>query len=136
VDEISRTAGARVLVVEDDPSAARFAEYVLKVLCGCDVTCTADPEVALALLAGQPWDLVVTDLELPHMSGLALLESAREFAPDMPFVVLTALLTTRRFDAARRLGADILLEKPVSPERLAGAVARLVGRGRSRPGGR
>jgi DNA-binding response OmpR family regulator len=128
VDEISRVTGARILVVEDDPSAARFAEYVLSVCHGCDVTCAADPETALALLAGQSWDLVVTNVDLPHMSGLGLLESAREFLPDMPFVVMSASLTTERFAAARRPGADILLEKPATPQRLADAVASLLGR--------
>ena len=130
--EISRADGARVLVVEDDPSAARFAEYVLGALCGFAVTCTADPEMALGLLAGQPWDVVVADVELPRISGLGLLAAVREFAPDMPFVVMTASLTAERAAAARRLCADILLEKPVAPRRLAGAVAGLVAAARGR----
>jgi two-component system response regulator HydG len=71
----------RILVVEDDPEAALFAVHVLANRGQFDVTHTADPAVALRLAAEQDWDLVLTDMEMPGMTGLELLEALRQVAP-------------------------------------------------------
>src|ERR1700722_19939901 len=66
-------ARGRVLLVEDDPEAAEFFRHTLTVRGRFQVTHTPDPAAALALAAGAPWDLIITDLNLPGMSGLDLL---------------------------------------------------------------
>ena len=79
----SSTGGARgrILVVEDDPEAALFVVHVLGNRGGFEVTHTADPAVALGLAADEHWDLLVTDLDMPGMSGLELIGSLRQVAP-------------------------------------------------------
>ena len=74
-------ARGRILVVEDDPEAALFAVHVLAHQGQFDVTHTADPAVALRLAADEHWDLVLTDMEMPGMTGLELLCALREVAP-------------------------------------------------------
>lgn len=115
----------RILVVEDDPDAALFFLHILKNR--CHVTHTPDPTVALTLAASQPWDLVITDLDLPTMTGLELLGALRPLAPALPVVIVTAHLPDACATAALRRGADEVLAKPVGVSRLLETVARLTG---------
>ena len=121
----------RILVVEDDPAAARFAVYVLGERGGFDVTHISDPVVATQHIADESWDLVLADLDLPHMSGLDLLAAVRRVAPGLP----VALTTARAMEAVHAdtllSHADAFLEKPIEPQRLIAVAATLIG---SRPG--
>ena len=131
----------RVLVIEDDPVAAHFAVQVLGKRGGLDVRHTPDPVVALSLVRTETWDLVLTDAELPGMTGLEILTALRRLSPALPVVVITAhesLDTTMR---ELRDAADEFLQKPVRPDHLLATVSYLVAKGRaarlpSRPGGR
>ena len=80
----------RVLIVEDDPEAALFATPGPRQRGRFDVTHTADPAVALVLAASGPWDLVLTDMDLPVMSGMDLLAALRQLAPSVPVLLVTA----------------------------------------------
>jgi CheY-like chemotaxis protein len=130
----------RVLIVEDDPEAALFATLVLRERGRFEVTHTADPAVALVLAMSGPWDLVLTDMDLPVMSGLELLAALRALAPGVPVLLVTAS-PARAFpdapDPAGQPGAsaggrpDGLLIKPFRAERLLTAAASLAGGGRA-----
>lgn len=126
----------RILLVEDDPEAAYFAVHVLRTRGRFDVTHTADPAVALCRVSAESWDLVLTDLELPGMSGLELLDALRQVAPALPVAVVTARAGTDRTVAAVRRRADELLEKPLHIDQLVATASALISRGRAaRPGG-
>ena len=72
------------------PEAASFVIQVLGVRGNFDVTHTADPVAALLRASTEPWDLVLTDVEMPGMTGIELLESLRQVAPDLPVAIMTA----------------------------------------------
>jgi CheY-like chemotaxis protein len=120
----------RILVVEDDPDHARFVIEVLQNRGGFQVTHTADPGEVLGRLR-EPWDLVLTDVEMPGMTGLQLLESVRRVAPDLPVAVVTAHATMNNVVTALRGRADEFLQKPLLPERLLAAASTLVAKGRA-----
>jgi two-component system, NtrC family, response regulator HydG len=124
----SEPAGrGRILLVEDDCEAAFFAVHVLTTMGRFDVTHTADPRVALRRACSEPWDLVLTDLNLPGMTGLELLAALRRAAPALPVVVITAdVARSPGADAARRQ-ADAFLRKPVPPARLIEVASALIG---------
>ena len=71
----------RVLVVEDDPEAALFVVHVLANRCRFEVIHTADPVAALRMVTDEHWDLLLTDLDMPGMTGLELLGALRQVAP-------------------------------------------------------
>jgi DNA-binding response OmpR family regulator len=119
--------------VEDNPDAALFALHVLTRHGGFDVTHTADPATALALAAAEPWDLVLTDAELPGMTGLELIEALRREAPALPIAVLTSHTGAGKTADALRSRADEFLEKPVHIDLLIATAAALVSRGRAAP---
>ncbi len=120
----------RILVVEDDPDAARFVVEVLTKRGGYDVTHLADPVAALSR-AREPWDLVLTDVEMPGMTGLELLEALRREVPHLPVAVVTAHVTVDNAVTALRNRADEFLDKPVPPDRLLATAEALVAKGRA-----
>jgi two-component system, NtrC family, response regulator HydG len=117
-------------MVEDDPDHALFVLEVLRRRGGFDVVHLTDPAEALRR-AREPWDLLLTDVEMPGMTGLELLESVRQVAPHLPVAVVTAHATVSNVVTALRGRADEFLQKPQSPDRLADTVAALVGKGRA-----
>jgi LmbE family N-acetylglucosaminyl deacetylase len=121
----------RVLLVEDDFEAASFAIQVLAVRNGFEVVHTADPAVALRLAGSESWDLVLTDVEMPGMTGIELLEALRRTDPFLPVAVVTAHATVDVAVGALRNRADDFQEKPLRPARLAAMVTELVAKGRA-----
>ena len=105
----------RVLLVEDDPEFALFCTHVLAKGGRFDVTHIADPTAALALAATQPWDLVITDLDLPLMSGFEFAAVLRQMAPTLPVVIVTAYPQDAPILTSADHGAhpDALLAKPI-----------------------
>jgi LmbE family N-acetylglucosaminyl deacetylase len=120
----------RILMVEDDPDHAFFVLEVLRRRGGFEVTHVTDPAEALRR-AREPWDLMLTDVEMPGMTGLELLESMRKVAPTLPVAVVTAHATVSNAVTALRSRADEFLQKPQSPEQLINTVAALVDKGRT-----
>jgi DNA-binding NtrC family response regulator len=121
----------RVLLVEDDPEAASFVIQVLAVRNGYDVVHTADPVAGLAMAGSESWDLVLTDVEMPGMTGIELLESLRKTDPHLPVAVVTAHATVDTAVSALRHRADDFREKPLAPDQLVAMVSGLVAKGRA-----
>ena len=117
---------ARILLVEDDPEAALFAITVLAKRGPFEVTHVTDPAVALRLAAAGGWDLVLTDVEMPGMTGLELLDALRRIAPALPVVVITSHVNLRTAALLRR--ADEFLTKPVRIDQLLATATALIGR--------
>ena len=116
----------RILLVEDDREAAYFAVHVLTTRGRFDVTHTMDPRVALDRARSERWDLVLTDLDLPTMTGLDLLGALRQAVPALPVAVITAgAAFGPGVDAARRQ-ADAFLHKPVPAAELVAMATALI----------
>jgi CheY-like chemotaxis protein len=117
-------ARGRVLVIEDDPEAALFAVYTLMKRGRFEVVHTPDPEVALALAGAEHWDLALTDLDLPVMSGTELIAALRKLVPDLPVILITGD-PDEAFSAADACRPDGVLVKPVSADRMLDAALTL-----------
>ena len=121
----------RILVVEDDPEAAAYVLHVLRNRGGFEVTHIAAPAAALDRARAERWDLVLTDVEMPGMTGIELLEAIREISPQLPVAVYTAHASVDYAVRALRNKADEFLEKPVPPDKLVETLAALVAKGRA-----
>ena len=91
-----------------------------------DVEICASGEEALVALEREHVHVIVSDLEMPGMSGLDLLEQVRRRFPSTDFVMLTANATVDSAIGALRMGAADYLRKPLRPEEVALAVDRLI----------
>jgi len=113
----------RVLVVDDEPD---MVENLVRILRRAGHRClsTTDPERALTLLESERPDLVLTDLKMPAVDGLAVLRRAHEIDPGLPVVVITAFATIESAVAAIKQGAFDYLPKNFSVDQLTVVVER------------
>ena len=118
----------RILLVEDRDSLRRMLERALAGE-GHRVSAVAHGEAAMARLAAEPFDLVLTDLKLPGASGLDVVAASRREQPATPVVVLTGYGTVATAVEAMKRGALDFLEKPVELDELFRLVAAAVAGG-------
>ena len=119
----------RILVVDDQN---RQRETLVQVLeqWGHEVRQATDGQAALDMVKSEPLDLILTDLRMPGMSGVQLLEGCRELRPDIAVIVMTAYGTIEGAVEAMRLGALDFLTKPIDLDQLEVVVQRTLGMGR------
>lgn len=111
----------RILIV-DDEQTVRFAMQDYFETLGYEVDCAADLATAKALLHETTYPLVITDLRLggsDNQEGLKIIMCAHRRNPDTRIVLLTAYGSPALTAEARRLGADTVLNKPMSLPKLA-----------------
>jgi DNA-binding NtrC family response regulator len=107
----------RILVIDDEEHMLALFESVLGKE-GYVVMCAGSAEDALPLLETKEFDLIVSDLLLPGMDGLALLRQAKGLRPTLPYVLLTGHGTVRSAVEAMKEGATDYLTKPVDTDEL------------------
>lgn len=118
-----------VLVADDEPHIGRIIQMKLE-QGPFRVTLVHDGREALAALdQGEPVDLVLLDLMMPHMSGLDVLGRLRADARfrDLPCMILTAAGQEQQYRQAMALGATDFMTKPFSPKKLYARAAELAG---------
>ena len=112
-----------ILVVDDEENLRRVMQVQLQ-QSGYDVTTAGGGENALQLLAAAPFDLVLTDLKMPGMSGLQLLKRVRAEYPEVVVIMMTAFGTVETAVEAMRSGAYDYITKPVNMDELRLALTR------------
>jgi sigma-B regulation protein RsbU (phosphoserine phosphatase) len=117
--------GYRVLVIDDDPDVALYTRTVLERRGGCTVHAIVDPSLARSAVAEFQPEVVVTDIEMPGISGLDLITILREESPGLPIIMMTAHLSVDYALRAMRDQADEFLTKPIVSKELVAIVQRL-----------
>jgi DNA-binding NtrC family response regulator len=120
---------ATILVVEDQEAQRSLLVAFLSSRFSRVLAAKSGRE-ALRVLADAEVDAIVTDLRMPGMDGLELLEVARRRSPEAEVVLVSAFATVPVAVEAMRRGAFEVLAKPVDPEALAAVVERALERGR------
>lgn len=105
----------KALVVEDDPILRAFIAAVLRRL-KMDVTIACDGAEAIALINENPFELVITDLKMPHQGGLDVLKAAKKIYPQSVVLIATAFASVETAVEAMKEGAFNFLIKPFPPE--------------------
>lgn len=116
----------RVLVVDDEASIRDLLTSTLA-LVEYDVETAPDARAAVARLRAATYDLLVTDLRLPGMDGLALIREARRLAPTLPVIIVTAYSTEASAIDAINLGVQGYLTKPFRIAKILSTAARALG---------
>lgn len=118
---------ARLLLIEDDASIARFVEMALEDLPGVELHLVTRLSQARTALSGGSWQLVISDLMLPDGSAETLLAEGRaQAAGAPPWVVFSAGLQPERLLALQALGVTRTLRKPVPLAELLRTVTELL----------
>lgn len=121
---------ASILHVEDDPSLQNLVRAALEQLGGYAVRTAANGYQALELARQAPPDLLLLDLDLPGMNGIATLQALRRIdgLGAVPVVLLSAAVELPAEAELRALGVLEVLAKPFRPRLLVQALARVLGR--------
>ncbi|MBK9293252.1 MAG: sigma-54-dependent Fis family transcriptional regulator [Oligoflexia bacterium] len=102
---------ARILVVDDEESIREFLEIMLKKE-GYEVTLAEDGKRAAELIKKKTFDMIISDLQMPNMSGIDLLKHVKDSNSDIVFMIITAFGTTETAVEAMKLGAYDYITKP------------------------
>jgi len=120
----------RILVVDDEPLVCDFLREALS-LKGYEVIVVRSGRKALNILKRNNIAAVITDVRMPEMSGLTLLNKIRAFSPSVPVVMITAHGTVNGAVDMMKRGATDYITKPFSPARLYETMEKLMGNRRA-----
>jgi two-component system response regulator PilR (NtrC family) len=115
--------GARILVVDDEPSMREFLEILL-VRQKCKVDLAAGGQQAIDLLGQKEFDVVITDLKMPRISGLDVLRAVREKRDTTEVILVTAFATAETAISAMKEGAYDYLTKPFKVDEIVVTIER------------
>jgi two-component system NtrC family response regulator len=114
---------ARILLVDDDPNFLKVAEFNLS-RTEAEIAAFSNATDALAAFKSDPFDLVLSDVKMPGMDGLTLLQKVRALAPAIPVILITAHGDIEMAVQAMQMGANDFLTKPFKREILLEKVDR------------
>ncbi|MCA9606211.1 MAG: sigma-54-dependent Fis family transcriptional regulator [Myxococcales bacterium] len=120
---MSAPVGAKIAVLDDEPRMVEIVSMLLR-RAGYEVVGFSDPRAFLDALHAEPVDLLITDLKMPGLDGVAVLERARATLPGLPVILFTAHATVPTAIAAMKKGAYDYVQKPFDNAELKALVAR------------
>jgi DNA-binding NtrC family response regulator len=112
-----------ILVAEDDPTVGESIRLLLKKR-GYSILLASNGKEGLHLFRQKPVDLVITDLVMPRMDGIELLEAVKNLKPEAEVIVISAQGTIEKAVQAMKLGAFEFIEKPINPRVISLVVER------------
>jgi CheY-like chemotaxis protein len=118
----------QVLFVEDDPMNRRVVKDMLTIV-GVNMAEAADAETGLRMIGDSHYDVVLMDLRMPGMDGLAAIRSIRargDAKATTPIIVITADTALNLRETCLASGADQVLEKPVAMNALFDALGEAI----------
>jgi len=123
-EPVKSGGGREIMVVDDEPAVAQFAATRLQHF-GYRVTVFHDPRAALAAFAREPWRFhaAVTDLTMPHLTGVELVRRLRALGRAVPVVIMSGFGKELASLTPATLPAAAVLTKPFSGEELAHALS-------------
>lgn len=113
----------KVLIVDDEPLMLKFMKEAL-LRKDKDITLAENGLIAIEKIRKEPFDLIISDIKMPHKSGLEVLEAAKKWQPQALVILATAFGTIESAVEAMRFGAFYYLIKPFSIEVLEAALEK------------
>jgi excisionase family DNA binding protein len=116
----------RILVVDDEASIRDLLSKTLA-LADYDIDTSPDGRSALERLRLYPYDLLIVDLKMPGMDGLAVVREAKRLKADLPVIVITGYSTESSAIEALNLGVTSYLTKPFKVSQVLASAAKAMG---------
>jgi len=126
-DDEFPTGNERILIVDDEKSMADIGRKRLERL-GYEVEARTDPMEALELFRADPdqFDLVITDMTMPHITGDNLVKEILKIRPDMPTILCTGFSEKINEEKAKKIGAREYIDKPFDRGKLSRLVRKVL----------
>jgi two-component system alkaline phosphatase synthesis response regulator PhoP len=119
---------AKILVADDEPDLLFMTAFTLRQLGGFEVIEARNGQEALQLAEQHQPDLIVLDVQMPHLTGYEVCRSIRQHATlaQTPVILLSAKSQHYEIEEGREAGATLYILKPYAPQHLVEAVKSLV----------
>jgi DNA-binding NtrC family response regulator len=108
----------KILIVDDEPDMLKLLGMILRQKTTYEIVTTNNPVEALDMARNGCYDLVITDLKMPGLDGLELLQAVRTCDEDIPVIIMTAYGTIESAEEALRKGAFDFITKPFRKEQI------------------
>jgi len=117
----------RILIVDDSEMVRNFHSYILKAA-GYDITTACDGADGLEKFFATPFDLLVTDLNMPRMDGYTLIERVRDVEEfeDVPIIIVSTEDEAQDKQKGYEAGASFYIVKPTDPEQMVANIKLLL----------
>jgi len=115
---------AKILIIDDETDMLVMLEMLITDKTPHEVVTTNNPFEIEALLAKDKFNLVITDLKMPMLDGIEVLEVVKKTDPDIPVIVITAFGTLEAAEEAVHRGAYDFITKPFRKEQILVALER------------
>ncbi|WP_297211118.1 MULTISPECIES: sigma-54-dependent transcriptional regulator [Thermodesulfovibrio] len=108
----------KILIVDDEPDMLKLLSMILREKTPYEITTTNNPIEAVELAKEGNFDLVITDLKMPGLDGLQLLEEVKKRDEDVPVIIITAYGTIDAATEAIEKGGFDFITKPFKKEQI------------------
>jgi two-component system response regulator TtrR len=115
-----------IFLVDDEPSVLKALSGTLSEQLDCDVCCFEDALICLKRLETADCDLLITDMNMPGMSGLDLLKEVRQIRPQLAVVMITGYADVPMAVRAVKAGARDFLEKPLDEDSFLSLIQKIL----------
>jgi DNA-binding NtrC family response regulator len=116
----------KLLVVDDEPDMLRLLSMIIRDKTPYEITTTNNPLEALELAKRGGYDILVTDLKMPGLDGIELLNAVRAFDPEIPIIIITAYATAESAAEAMDKNAFDFITKPFRKEQIVFTIEKAV----------
>ncbi len=128
---VTTSPALSLLIIDDNPGSLELLSSALAQP-GLEILTASDPEQGVDLVYSKHPQIVLTDLVMPHLSGMEVLERIMEFDPSTEVILMTAHYSTESAVEAIKKGASDYLNKPISIAALRERIGKLVEDARKR----
>ncbi|MFA6055458.1 MAG: response regulator [Thermodesulfovibrionales bacterium] len=108
----------KILIVDDEPDMLKLLTMVLRAKTEYEVTSTNNPLEALELVKNGGFSLVISDLKMPGLDGMELIDAVKKVDEDIPIIIITAYGTVESATEAIRKGGFDFITKPFRKEQI------------------
>lgn len=108
----------KILIVDDEPDMLKLLSMILREKTPYEITVTNNPIEAVELAKNENFDVVITDLKMPGLDGLQLLEEVKKRDEDVPVIIITAYGTIESATEAIEKGGFDFITKPFKKEQI------------------
>jgi len=116
----------KLLIVDDEPDMLKLLTMIIKEKTPHEVTATNNPVEALELVKGGGFDLVLTDLKMPGLDGIELLDAIKSVDEHVPVIFITAFGTVESAAEAIEKGGFDFITKPFRKEQILFTIDRAI----------
>ncbi len=116
----------KLLIVDDEPDMLKLLGMIVRQKTPYEAVTTNNPTEALELARKGGYDLVISDLKMPGLDGVELLESVRKYDENIPVIIITAYGTIESAEDALRKGAFDFITKPFRKEQILFTIEKAV----------